>query len=181
MTVTETKIPDLLILEPQLHTDPRGYFMESFNATEFRRLTGVATDFVQDNHAGSSKNVLRGLHYQLCRPQGKLVRVVSGEVFDVAVDLRAASPTCGQWVGVLLSHDNHRQLWIPPGFAHGYLVLSEQAEVLYKTTEYYAPECERCVRWDDAELAINWPVTEPPILSTKDQQGGSFAEAELFS
>lgn len=181
MNVIDTAIAGLLILEPRLFQDQRGFFMESFNAREFNQLTGADVEFVQDNHSGSKKNVLRGLHYQICQPQGKLVRVISGRVFDVAVDIRKSSPTLGQWVGVELSQDNHRQFWIPPGFAHGFVVLSEQAEFVYKTTDYYAPECERCIRWDDPELAIDWQLEQLPILSDKDRTGVRFADAELFA
>lgn len=170
MDVTPTSIPDVLILEPQIFGDDRGFFYESFNQEAFHRITGLDVTFVQDNHSRSARNVLRGLHYQLPpKAQGKLVRVVVGEVFDVAVDIRENSPTFGKWVGENLSANNKRQLWIPPGFAHGFLVVSEYAEFLYKTTEYYAPECERGIRWDDPELAIQWPLTGNPLLSAKDE------------
>lgn len=178
MKVTATKIPDVLILEPKVFGDERGFFMESFNAKKFSQATGLDVTFVQDNHSRSTQGVLRGLHYQLQQPQGKLVRVVSGAVFDVAVDIRQSSPTFGQWVGVELSAENHRQLWVPAGFAHGFLVLSDTADFLYKTTDYYAPEYERSILWSDSELAIAWP--EPyPVLSQKDQMGSSFRAAEL--
>ncbi|MBV7458368.1 MULTISPECIES: dTDP-4-dehydrorhamnose 3,5-epimerase [unclassified Acidovorax] len=174
-------IPDVVLLEPKVFGDSRGLFYESFNQQAFREATGVQCDFVQDNHSRSSQGVLRGLHYQLPpRAQGKLVRVVRGAVFDVAVDIRKGSPTFGQWVGALLTEDNHRQLWVPPGLAHGFLVLSESADFLYKTTDYYSPEHERCIRWDDPQLAIAWPAVEAAIqLSAKDQAGRWFAEADL--
>ena len=171
MKVTPLAVPDVLLLEPKVFGDERGFFYESFNQDVFRRATGLDVQFVQDNHSRSARNVLRGLHYQIApKAQGKLVRAVAGEVFDVAVDIREKSPTFGQWVGELLSADNKRQLWIPPGFAHGFLVLSEYAEFLYKTTDYYAPECERGIRWDDPELAIPWPLTGEPVISAKDAQ-----------
>ena len=169
MKVTPLAVPDVLLLEPKVFGDERGFFYESFNQDVFRKATGLDVQFVQDNHSRSARNVLRGLHYQIApKAQGKLVRAVAGEVFDVAVDIREKSPTFGQWVGELLSADNKRQLWIPPGFAHGFLVLSEYAEFLYKTTDYYAPECERGIRWDDPELAIPWPLTGEPVVSEKD-------------
>ncbi len=180
MLVTPTKIPDVLIIEPKVFGDERGFFFESFNKQAFQQATGVAADFVQDNHSKSSKGVLRGLHYQIKQPQGKLVRVSSGEVFDVAVDLRKSSPSFGRWVGVTLSADNKRQLWIPPGFAHGFVVLSESAEFLYKTTDYYAPEYERCIQWNDADLAIDWQYPDNPQVSEKDANGTSFKYAETF-
>lgn len=180
MQVVQTAIPEVLIFEPKVFGDERGFFFESFNQKVFNEATGRSPDFVQDNHSRSAKGVLRGLHYQLRQAQGKLVRVTAGEVFDVAVDVRKASPTFGQWVGVHLSADNKRQLWVPEGFAHGFLVLSEYAEFLYKTTDFYAPEHERCVRWDDPTLAIDWPLQGQPTLSAKDQQGKSLHEAELF-
>ena len=171
MKVTPLAVPDVLLLEPKIFGDERGFFYESFNQDVFRRATDLDVQFVQDNHSRSARNVLRGLHYQIApKAQGKLVRAVAGEVFDVAVDIREKSPTFGQWVGELLSADNKRQLWIPPGFAHGFLVLSEYAEFLYKTTDYYAPECERGIRWDDPELAIPWPLTGEPVISAKDAQ-----------
>ena len=180
MNIVPTAIPDVLILEPHVFGDERGFFFESFNARGFARATGLDVQFVQDNHSRSAKNVLRGLHYQIQQPQGKLVRVAAGEVFDVAVDIRRSSSTFGQWVGTRLSADNKRQLWIPEGFAHGFLVLSEFAEFLYKTTDYYAPKHERCIRWDDPQLAIDWPLTGHPTLSHKDQEASSLAEAEVF-
>lgn len=181
MTIIPTAIPDLLIFEPKVFGDQRGFFLESYNQLTFQSLTGLTLNFVQDNHSRSGKNVLRGLHYQIQQPQGKLVRVVSGSVFDVAVDLRKSSPTFGRWDGVELSGDNHRQLWVPPGFAHGFVVLSEQADFLYKTTDYYAPEHERCIRWDDPEIGIVWPEGIAPLLSGKDQQGLSLKDAEVFA
>jgi len=180
MQIKQTKIPDVLIIEPKVFGDERGFFFESFNKKLFAEATGVDADFVQDNHSKSSKGVLRGLHYQIKNPQGKLVRVSSGEVFDVAVDLRKSSSTFGRWVGVALSAENKRQLWIPPGFAHGFVVLSDTAEFLYKTTDYYAPEHERCIKWDDAELAIDWCYTAEPVVSEKDALGARFEEAEFF-
>ncbi len=180
MKVISTKIPDVLILEPKVFGDERGFFMESFNARKFAEATGLDVQFVQDNHSRSAKGVLRGLHYQLKQPQGKLVRVVSGAVFDVAVDIRKSSATFGAWVGVELSAENHRQLWVPAGFAHGFLVLSETADFLYKTTNYYAPEYERCIQWDDATLAIDWPLQSPALRSAKDAAGTSLSEAVLF-
>ena len=180
MEVIATKIPDVLIIEPKVFGDDRGFFFESFNKKLFEEATGVTTGFVQDNHSKSSKGVLRGLHYQIKQPQGKLVRVVSGEVLDVAVDIRKSSNTFGKWEGVILSAENKRQLWIPPGFAHGFIVLSESAEFLYKTTDYYAPEHERCIRWNDDELAIDWQYADEPLVSEKDAQGASFKEADFF-
>lgn len=181
MKLIPTAIPDLLIFEPKVFGDQRGFFLESYNQLTFQLLTGLSLNFVQDNHSRSGKNVLRGLHYQIQQPQGKLVRVVSGSVFDVAVDLRKSSPTFGRWDGVELSGDNHRQLWVPPGFAHGFVVLSEQADFLYKTTDYYAPEHERCIRWDDPDVGIVWPEGIAPLLSGKDQQGLSLKDAEVFA
>jgi len=181
MKIIPTAIPDLLIFEPKVFGDQRGFFLESYNQLTFQALTGLTLNFVQDNHSRSAKNVLRGLHYQIQQPQGKLVRVVSGSVFDVAVDLRKSSPTFGRWDGVELSGDNHRQLWVPPGFAHGFVVLSEQADFLYKTTDYYAPEHERCIRWDDPDIGIVWPEGIAPLLSGKDQQGLSLKDAEVFA
>ena len=172
MQVTRTDIPDVLILEPKLFGDARGFFLESYNQRSFQEATGLNVPFVQDNHSRSRKGVLRGLHYQVQQPQGKLVRVVRGAVFDVAVDIRVGSPTFGRWVGVELSEDNHRQLWIPPGLAHGFVVLTEVADFLYKTTDYYAPAHERSLMWNDPEVGIAWPdLGEPPLLSAKDQQG----------
>ena len=180
MQVIATAIPEVLILEPKVFGDDRGFFYESFNQANFEKQTGVTCEFVQDNHSKSAKNVLRGLHYQIQQPQGKLVRVVAGEVFDVAVDLRRHSQTFGQWAGTILSAENKRQLWVPAGFAHGFLVLQDNTEFLYKTTDYYAPEHERCIRWDDPDLAIDWPLTGIPSLSAKDQSGTHFNVAELF-
>ena len=177
MKITPTAIPDVLLIEPRVFGDARGFFFESFNQKSFAEATGVNLPFVQDNHSKSVKGVLRGLHYQL-EPyaQGKLVRVTQGEVFDVAVDLRKDAKTFGQWVGVTLSAENKQQLWIPPGFAHGFLVLSDTAEFLYKTTDYYAPQAERSLRWDDPTLAIAWPLEGEPILADKDRQGHLFSE-----
>jgi dTDP-4-dehydrorhamnose 3,5-epimerase len=180
MQVVTTALPDVLILEPKVFGDERGLFFESFNARQFAEATGLHREFVQDNHSRSAKGVLRGLHYQVQQAQGKLVRVTAGEVFDVAVDLRRSSPTFGQWVGVHLSAENKRQLWVPEGFAHGFVVLSEFAEFLYKTTDYYAPEHERSIRWDDPTLAIDWQLTEAPQLSAKDQAGLNFQDASVF-
>ncbi|MCA1861380.1 dTDP-4-dehydrorhamnose 3,5-epimerase [Janthinobacterium sp. HSC-3S05] len=181
MQIQTTAIPDVLILEPKVFGDDRGFFYESFNQQRFADLTGIQANFVQDNHSKSSKNVLRGLHYQIQQPQGKLVRVTAGEVFDVAVDLRASSATFGQWVGVTLSSENKRQLWIPEGFAHGFIVLSESAEFLYKTTDYWAPEFERSLLWNDPALGITWPGDGEPMLSGKDQLGKLLADAEVFA
>ena len=180
MQVIATKIPDILIIEPKVFGDERGFFYESFNKKKFAEAIGVTAEFVQDNHSKSSKGVLRGLHYQIKKPQGKLVRVSAGEVLDVAVDLRKSSATFGQWVGVKLSAENKRQLWVPAGFAHGFVVLSETAEFLYKTTDYYAPEYERCIRWDDAVLTIDWQYDNAPSVSEKDAKGSLFKEADLF-
>ena len=181
MNVIPTAIPDVLILEPKVFGDERGFFYESFNEKTFQQLTGVHTQFVQDNHSRSAKGVLRGLHYQIEQAQGKLVRVVKGAVYDVAVDIRKNSNTFGQWVGVELTAENFRQLWIPPGFAHGFLVLSDGTEFLYKTTDYYAPAHERCIAWNDEQLKIDWPLNGlQPSLSSKDQQGKSLVEAEVF-
>lgn len=181
MHIIQTAIPDVLILEPKVFGDERGFFYESFNARAFSEATGLTPNFVQDNHSSSQQGVLRGLHYQVEQAQGKLVRVTAGEVYDVAVDLRRRSPTFGRWVGTHLSADNKRQLWVPEGFAHGFLVLSEFADFLYKTTDYYAPAHERCIRWDDPKLAIAWPLQSEPKLSAKDQQGLSFDEADVFA
>jgi dTDP-4-dehydrorhamnose 3,5-epimerase len=176
MTVTPTAIDGVLILEPRVFSDDRGWFCESFNQRAFEAAVGGPVTFVQDNHSSSRRNVLRGLHYQSGRPQGKLVRVVRGAIFDVAVDIRPGSPTRGQWVGVELSATDRRQLWIPAGLAHGFLVLTEESEVLYKTTDFYAPDCERCIAWNDPDLAIAWPLTAPPIVSAKDAAGARFAD-----
>jgi dTDP-4-dehydrorhamnose 3,5-epimerase len=181
MKVTPTTIPDVLVIEPKVFGDARGFFYESFNQKAFNEATGLSLNFVQDNHSRSTKGVLRGLHYQIQQPQGKLVRVVRGAVFDVAVDIRKGSVTFGKWVGMELSQDNHKQLWIPAGFAHGFLVTSDSAEFLYKTTDYYAPEHERCIAWNDPAIGIDWPLTTTqPSLSAKDQQGLALREAEMF-
>jgi len=177
--VLQTGIEGVLVLEPRVFGDERGFFFESYNQRTFAEL-GIHHLFVQDNHSRSRKNVLRGLHYQIHQPQGKLVRVASGEVFDVAVDLRRDSPTFGKWIGEVLSNENKRMLWISPGLAHGFLVLSEWAEVLYKATDLYAPEQERTIRWDDPELGIVWPLSEPPVLSPKDRLGQAFRDAETY-
>lgn len=180
MKVLRTDIPDVLIIEPDVIGDSRGFFYESFNAKKWHDLTGLDPLFVQDNHSKSAKGVLRGLHYQIRQPQGKLVRVVSGEVFDVAVDIRRSSPTFKRWVGVRLSAENRHQLWVPPGFGHGFLVLSEHAEFIYKTTDYYAPEHERCIIWNDPDLNIEWPIDGMPTLSQRDAKGMRLRDAELF-
>lgn len=180
MQAIHTAIPDVFIFEPKVFGDSRGFFMESYNQRAFQEATGWAPAFVQDNHSGSARHVLRGLHYQVQQPQGKLVRVTAGEVFDVAVDIRRSSPTFGRWVGANLSAENKRQMWVPPGFAHGFLVLSEFAEFLYKTTDFYAPEHERCIRWDDPAIGIEWPLQGQPTLSAKDQQGVGLEQAQLF-
>ena len=174
-------IPDVVLIEPQVFGDERGFFFESYNQSRFEEISGRKVQFVQDNHSRSMKSVLRGLHYQIQQPQGKLVRVVQGEVFDVAVDLRKSSKTFGQWVGEVLSAENKRQLWAPEGFAHGFVVLSETAEFLYKTTDYYAPAFERCIAWNDPSIGINWPAGLQPQLSSKDQAGLSLAQAEVFA
>jgi len=181
MKVTQTAIPDVLIIEPKVFGDARGFFYESFNQQAFNEATGTDYRFVQDNHSCSGKGVLRGLHYQVEHPQGKLVRVARGAVFDVAVDIRKSSPTFGQWVGAELSEENHRQMWVPPGFAHGFIVTSESAEFLYKTTDYYAPQYERCIAWNDSSIGINWPADTSPQLSAKDMLGKYFSNAEVFS
>ncbi|MDT3672282.1 MAG: dTDP-4-dehydrorhamnose 3,5-epimerase [Aromatoleum sp.] len=181
MKATPTAIPDVLVIEPKVFGDARGFFFESFNARAFRDATGLEETFVQDNHSRSARGVLRGLHYQIRQPQGKLVRVVRGAVFDVAVDLRRASPTFGRWAGVELSEDNHRQFWVPPGFAHGFVVLTESADFLYKTTDYYAPEHERCLKWDDPAVGIDWPLDAEPVLSAKDRDGKALADCEVFA
>lgn len=178
MKVTPTQIPDVLSIEPKVFGDERGFFFESFNLRAFREATGLNIDFVQDNHSKSARNVLRGLHYQVQCPQGKLVRVTQGEVFDVAVDIRKGSKTYGQWVGEILSAENKKQLWVPAGLAHGFVVLSETAEFLYKTTDYYAPEHERCIAWNDPDLGIDWPISRCPLLSAKDAAGVAFRNAE---
>ncbi len=180
MKVTATAIPEVLLVEPRVFGDDRGFFYESFNERQWRQETGLTRVFVQDNHSRSVKGVLRGLHYQIRQAQGKLVRVVVGEVFDVAVDLRRSSPTFGKWVGVILSAENKRQLWVPEGFGHGFLVLSEAAEFLYRTTDYWAPEHERCIVWNDPDLGIDWPIDYLPILSPKDAAGALFRGAEVY-
>lgn len=179
MKVEATQIPGALIVEPSVFGDDRGFFLESFNEKEMRSI-GIDAHFVQDNHSCSQRDVLRGLHYQISQPQGKLVRVVSGKVFDVAVDVRRDSPAFGKWVGVELSAENKRMFWLPPGLAHGFVVLSESADFLYKATEYYAPQCERTILWNDPDLGIEWPLTGQPILSAKDAAGKTFNEAEVF-
>lgn len=182
MKATRLAIPEVVLIEPKVFGDARGFFFESFNQKAFDEATGTNHQFVQDNHSRSSKGVLRGLHYQIQQPQGKLVRVVRGAVFDVAVDIRKSSPTFGQWVAEELSEDNHRQLWVPPGFAHGFMVLSETAEFLYKTTDYYAPHYERCIAWNDPVIGIEWPhLAQAPVLSAKDQQGVQLGDADVFS
>jgi len=182
MQAIPTALPGLLLIEPKVFGDDRGFFFESFNRRVFKQLTGRDADFVQDNHSRSARNVLRGLHYQIRQPQGKLVRVVSGEVLDIAVDIRRSSPTFGKWEGVILSAENKRMLWIPEGFAHGFVVRSEYAEFLYKTTDYWAPEHERSILWSDPDLAIDWQLAgATPLLSAKDQAGKLFREAEIFA
>ncbi|MFJ1252799.1 dTDP-4-dehydrorhamnose 3,5-epimerase [Cupriavidus sp. CuC1] len=181
LNVIRTEIPEVLIIEPKVFGDDRGFFYESFNARQFEDATGVKRTFVQDNHSRSARNVLRGLHYQIQHPQGKLVRVVVGEVFDVAVDLRKSSPTFGKWVGATLSAENKRQLWVPEGFAHGFVVTSDYAEFLYKTTDYWYPEHERSLVWNDADVGIEWPLLSAPILAAKDASGKRLVEAELFA
>lgn len=180
MKITQTAIPDILLVEPKVFGDERGFFFESFNQKQWYEATGLNTVFVQDNHSLSAKNVLRGLHYQVNHPQGKLVRVIAGEVFDVAVDIRRSSPTFGQWVGVMLSAENKRQLWVPEGFAHGFLVVSAFAEFIYKTTDYWYPEYERCIAWNDPDLAITWPLDGEPVLAKKDAAGVAFSVAEML-
>ena len=180
MQIQITAIPDVVIIEPRVFGDDRGFFFESFNERRFAELTGVKTSFVQDNHSKSARHVLRGLHYQIQQAQGKLVRVVSGEVFDVAVDIRKSSPTFGKWVGAVLSAENKRQMWIPPGFAHGFVVTSDSAEFLYKTTDYWAQEYERSILWNDPAIGIDWPMDVQPLLSGKDQAATLLADAEVF-
>lgn len=181
MKIKETTLPGVLLIEPTVFGDDRGYFYESFNEKKFAELTGLHVNFVQDNHSKSVKNVLRGMHYQIQQAQGKLVRVVAGEVFDVAVDLRKDSPTFGQWTGAYLSAENRLQMWIPEGFAHGFVVTSDSAEFLYKTTDFWAPQYERCLQWNDPSVGIQWPLSAEPTLSAKDQIGKSLAEAEVFA
>ncbi len=180
MNIISTKIPDVFIIEPRVFGDERGFFFESYSERVFAEKTGISPHFVQDNHSLSLKNVLRGLHYQIQQPQGKLVRVIAGEVLDIAVDIRRSSPSFGQWESCLLSGENKRQFWVPEGFAHGFVVLSDRAEFLYKTTNYYAPQYDRTIRWNDPNLGINWQLREEPILSAKDQAGCFFKEAEVF-
>lgn len=180
MQITQLAIPDVLRIEPRVYGDERGFFYESFRQDIFEAAIGNKVSFVQDNHSKSSRNVLRGLHYQITQPQGKLVRVVAGTVFDVAVDLRRSSPTFGQWVGEVLSAENKAQMWVPEGFAHGFLVLSDFAEFVYKTTDYYAPEHERCIAWNEPSLSIAWPDSEGITISSKDRQGSSLVDAEIF-
>ena len=180
MKLVASAIPEVLILEPKVFGDSRGFFFESFNQRAFEVATGLNPVFVQDNHSRSVRGVLRGLHYQLLQPQGKLVRVVRGSAFDVAVDVRRRSPTFGRWVGVELSEENHRQMWVPEGFAHGFVVTSDSADFLYKTTDYYAPEHERCIAWNDPAIGVDWPLTGLPFLSAKDQAGIRLADAEVF-
>ncbi len=179
-SVTPTAIPDVLVLTPKVFGDARGFFFESFNKRDFAEVTGLDVEFVQDNHSRSARHVLRGLHYQIQNPQGKLVRVTEGAVFDVVVDLRRSSPTFGKWVGAELSAENKRQMWVPPGFAHGFVVLSETADFLYKTTDYWYPEFERSLRWDDPSVGIVWPIQDAPQLAKKDAEGSLFASAETF-
>jgi dTDP-4-dehydrorhamnose 3,5-epimerase len=181
MLIIPTEILEVLIIEPKVFGDERGFFLESFNQSKFSEKTGLNVSFVQDNHSRSARHVLRGLHYQIQQPQGKLIRVVVGAVLDVAVDIRRGSPTFGQWVSCLLSADNRRQLWVPPGMAHGFLVVSDVAEVLYKATDYYAPQYERSIRWDDPDLAIAWNLEVPPILSLKDKEAALLKDAEVYA
>lgn len=181
MRATPLAIPDVVLIEPKVFGDERGFFYESFNQARFEEAIGHKVNFVQDNHSKSAKNVLRGLHYQIQHPQGKLVRVIAGEVFDVAVDIRKNSPTFGRWIGEILSGENKKQLWVPEGFAHGFIVLSESAEFLYKTTDYWHPEHERCIIWNDPTINVQWPSAETPQLSTKDQQGLLLTHAEIFA
>jgi dTDP-4-dehydrorhamnose 3,5-epimerase len=180
MKITPTAIPEVLLIDPQVYGDDRGFFFESFNARKFEALTGINANFVQDNHSKSARNVLRGLHYQIRQPQGKLVRVIAGSIFDVVVDMRASSPFFGRWVGVELSAENRRQIWVPPGFAHGFVVTSDSAECLYKTTDYWVPEYERTLLWNDPALAIDWPLSSAPMLSSKDGTGALLADLETF-
>ncbi|MCP2727418.1 dTDP-4-dehydrorhamnose 3,5-epimerase [Limnofasciculus baicalensis] len=180
MNIIPTEIPDVLILEPRVFGDERGFFLESYNQKAFADKAGITANFVQDNHSRSVQNVLRGLHYQIQQSQGKLVRAIVGSVFDIAVDIRKSSPTFGKWVGCTLSAENKRQIWVPSGFAHGFIVVSEVAEVLYKATDYYAPQYERSILWNDPDLGIDWPITTSPILSTKDQSGQPLKTAEVY-
>lgn len=181
MIIEKTAIKEVFVIKPKVYTDDRGFFMETFRA-DFLESQGLNYNFVQDNHSGSIKNVLRGVHYQIVRPQGKLIRVIKGEVFDVAVDLRRSSPTFAKWVGIILSSENHNMLWIPPGFGHGFYVISDWAEIIYKTTEYYSPDLDRTIVWNDPDLGISWPIQENmnPILSEKDKNGKLLKEADLY-
>ena len=181
MNIFPTDIPDVLIIEPNVFGDNRGFFFESYNEKKFQEMTGATVTFVQDNHSRSKRNVLRGLHYQIEQPQAKLVRVIRGDVFDVAVDIRRSSPTFGKWIAEYLTAENKKQMWVPPGFAHGFLVLSDVAEFLYKTTDYYAPVHERCILWNDLDLGIYWPITGNPVVSEKDERGVPFKDAEVFT
>jgi dTDP-4-dehydrorhamnose 3,5-epimerase len=181
MKVTRTSIPEVLVIEPRVFGDARGFFFESFNQKAFNDATGLNETFVQDNHSRSAKGVLRGLHYQVQQPQGKLVRAARGAVFDVAVDIRKSSPTFGSWVGIELTEENHKQLWVPAGFAHGFVVLSDSADFLYKTTDYYAPAFERCISWDDTSIGVEWPISGAPQLAAKDAAGKNLKEAETFA
>ena len=180
MQVFPTKLPEVLLIEPQVFGDARGFFLESYHRGRFAEATGIDVEFVQDNHSRSAINVLRGLHYQIRQPQGKLVRVVVGEVFDVAVDLRKSSPRFGRWTGARLSAENRHMLWIPPGFAHGFLALTDSAEMLYKATDYYAPEHERCIQWNDPRIAVDWPLNGAPLVSDKDARGMPLDRAEVY-
>lgn len=180
MNVFSTELPDVCLIEPRVFGDDRGFFFESYNERTFQEKVGASISFVQDNHSRSRQNVLRGLHYQIEQPQGKLLRTLVGSIFDVVVDIRKSSPHFGQWIGYELSAENKRQLWVPAGYAHGFVVLSEMAEVAYKTTDYYAPQHERCILWNDPDLAIDWQITASPILSAKDQAGVRFKSADLF-
>ncbi|XQU74744.1 dTDP-4-dehydrorhamnose 3,5-epimerase [Cupriavidus sp. H18C2] len=180
ITATRLALPEVMLIEPQVYHDPRGFVFEAFNAADFAKATGLQREFVQDNHSRSRRGVLRGLHYQLPYPQGKLVRVVSGEIFDVAVDIRRGSPTFGQWVGATLSGDNHRQMWVPEGFAHGFVVTSDGADVLYKTTDYYHPETEHCIRWDDPTIGVAWPDPGVPLIMATTRLGVPLSQAQLF-
>ena len=180
MHIIPLAIPEVLVIEPRVFKDDRGFFFESFNGRAFDKAIGRQVAFVQDNHSYSSKNVLRGLHYQIRQPQGKLVRVIAGVIFDVAVDLRKESPTFGRWVGDILSAENRRQIWVPEGFAHGFVVMSDHAEVLYKTTDYWSPENERCIIWNDATLGIEWPLVDQPIVSSKDARGSALTDVEVI-
>jgi len=180
LTIVKSEIPEVLVIEPKVFGDDRGFFYESYNERAFGEALGFSVHFVQDNHSRSARNVLRGLHYQIRQPQGKLIRVMAGEVFDVAVDIRRSSPTFGKWTSTMLSAGNKKMLWVPPGFAHGFLVTSDHAEVQYKTTDYWAPQHERCILWNDRDLAISWPIKDEPVLSQKDRAGLAFKQAEVF-